>query len=367
MRICLDLTALDSPPSGIRTYVTELSRELRSFEPEIEFLPVGRSTHSGRSGRRLPPRMSKLWWDLWLVGRASARCRSDILHVPQFSAPVRFMGKLIVTVHDVIPLTEGAYRHSRGMRVYVSLMERTVQSASVVIVPSLYVRAEVLGILNLAEERVRVVPMAASDHLSPVTVARAIPEELREVGIDGPYVLNMAGFDVRKNLPLLLEAFARFRVTSVIPYRLVIAGAPHTHNERVYPRLGAQIEALGLGEAVILTGVVSESLKLTLYQHAAMYVTTSMNEGFGMTCLEAMRCGTPVIGMNRTSLPEVIGDGGLLVEPDAELIAQLMERIATDAAFAGSLRDRGLQRAQQFSWEKTARLTLQVYRDAVAG
>ncbi len=365
MRICFDQSALEFPPSGIRTYVSELSREMRALEPEIELVPVDRATHSGIVGRRLPPRLGKLWWDLWLAGRSSASSRSDILHVPHFSAPARFEGALVVTVHDLIPLTENAYRHSRGMRVYVSLMKRTIQSASFVIVPSLYVRAEVLRHLNIAEERIRVVPMAASDHFAPAIVAGAIPEELRRIGIDGPYVLNMAGFDVRKNLPMLLEAFKHFRETSVTSHRLVIGGAPHTRNDTVYPRLEPSIETLGLGDAVILPGVVSETLKLTLYQHAAMYVTTSMSEGFGMTCLEAMRCGIPVIGVNRTSLPEVIGDGGLLVEPDAELIAQKMERIATDPELAGHFRDRGLARAEQFSWEKTARLTLEVYRDAI--
>jgi glycosyltransferase involved in cell wall biosynthesis len=149
------------------------------------------------------------------------------------------------------------------------------------------------------------------------------------------------------------------------PAQLVIAGSAHSGNPAVFPPLEPEIHRLGLTDAVILPGRVSEEDKIALYQGADLYVTPSLYEGFGLTALEAMASGVPVIAANRTSLPEVVGEAGLLVEPEPDALVEAMTRVLTSPALADDLRQRGLMRSGQFSWRRTAELTLAAYHEAL--
>lgn len=362
VRVGIDTTPLTFPPSGIRTYAEALLRQLRSDQPDVQLTEI--ISESSWIVRRLPGKPARFWWDTVGVGSAS-RGSNDLLHVLHGSAPLRVSLPCVVTLHDLIPFTDPDYRLSRSMRVYQAAIERALQRTAAVIAPSSYVADEARRRWGWPEEKLHVIPMAADTRFAPAVDPRVIPQSLTQLGITGPYIFNTGGFDARKNLPVLIGAFARFRQEISQPFQLVIAGAAHTTNRRVYPALQPEIDRLGLSEHILLTGFVSESVKVALYQHAAMYVTPSRSEGFGMTCLEAMACGTPVIAARRTSLPEVVGDAGLLVEPDPETIAATMISLATDEAQRDLLRTRGPQRARQFSWRQTAAMTADVYRSVL--
>jgi glycosyltransferase involved in cell wall biosynthesis len=133
----------------------------------------------------------------------------------------------------------------------------------------------------------------------------------------------------------------------------------------VFPPLVPTIERLSLSDLVVLPGRISDEDKLALYRGATLYATPSLYEGFGLTVLEAMACGVPTVAANRTSLPELVGDGGLLVEPDVESFAKAMSTILNHPEQAANLRARGLARAATFSWRKTAELTLDAYREVI--
>jgi glycosyltransferase involved in cell wall biosynthesis len=365
MRVCLDASSLQFPPSGIRTYVDALIAEFSKMPGEIDLSLVDRSVRDGTVGSRVPERLSRFSWDVSGVSRAAHASDADILHVPQFSAPWKSGQRLVVTIHDLIPLMMPEYRDSKPMRVYLHVMQRTVQRAAAIIVPSEYVAMAVTGLLGIERERIHVIPMAAGPPFIPAVDLDSMPSSLKRLGIDRPYVFNIAGFDARKNLGCLLEAFAQFNESTGRAYTLVIGGAPHTGNPVVFPPVMPEIERLGLRGQVILSGVVAEPVKIALYQHATMYVTPSLQEGFGMTCLEAMACGVPVIAADRASLPEVIGDGGLLVPPEPDAVAGAMLGIDRLAELAESLRSRGLAQAAQFSWASTARMTVEAYGAAL--
>lgn len=364
MRVCLDTSSLSFPPSGIRTYVDALIAELGRMPGEIDLSAVTPDSYGLPMTSRVPPRLSRFWWDAWAVGRAANRTGADILHVPQFSMPFRTTMPVVVTIHDLIPITMAAYRRSTAMRVYLEVMRRTVQEAAVIIVPSGHVASAASAMLGIERQRIRIIPMAAHGSLVPTTDRESLPAGLKQLGIDGPYVFNIAGFDVRKNLACLLEAFALFRQEAENPHKLVIAGAPHTGNHEIFPPVMPIVERLGLSDYVILPGLVSESTKVALYQYAAMYVTPSLEEGFGMTCLEAMSCGVPTIAADRASLPEVVGEGGLLVPPEPKSVAEAMLSIDQGMAFADELRVRGLVQAAKFSWSETAKQTVGAYEVA---
>ena len=357
--VALDASFLSRPPSGTGTYVANLLMHLPTVAPDLGVISIEPQEEvSGRLGRAR--------WELLEVGREAARLAPDLLHVPTFSAPLWSPCPLVVTIHDVIPLVLPEYRRSRAMRAHLAIVSRTARAAQAVIVPSHHAAGDVVAQLALDPKRVWVTPEAADASFRPAEDREAAREAVRELGIRGRYIFNIGGLDVRKNLPLLLEAFASIRHGLGEDVQLVIAGAAHTGNATVYPPLEPVIERLVLRDAVVLPGRVTEAQRLALYQAADLYVTPSLYEGFGLTAVEAMACGVPLIGVKRTSLPEVVGDGGILVEPEIGALATAMRSVLTSNDVERELREKALRRAMAFSWEETARLTAEVYRSVLS-
>jgi glycosyltransferase involved in cell wall biosynthesis len=372
MRVAFDGEFLRLPPSGIGGYVRGLLPALQSVEPTLDLVVLAPNwdhtgLHTGRSRSPLADRrFQRASWELLGVARAARAVRPDLLHIPAFSAPVVSPVPFVVTIHDVIPFALPAYRASRAMRLHLGAMRRTVRAARLVIAPSEAAADDIAAELGIPRERIRVTLEAVGACYRPTEDVETLQARLSALGVRGRYIFNVGGLDVRKNVPLLLDAFARLRRRLDEPVQLVVAGAPHSDNAAVFPPLEPVVRRLGLQNDVLLTGRVSEDDKVALYQGAALYVTPSYYEGFGLTALEAMACGVPTVAANRTSFPEVVGDGGLLVEVDAEAIAAVMELVMTNQAIADDLRLRGLARAATFSWERAARQTLDVYREALA-
>jgi glycosyltransferase involved in cell wall biosynthesis len=221
-------------------------------------------------------------------------------------------------------------------------------------------------ILGVDPALIDVIAEAASRDLMPDQTGTSHDRARQRFEIPGPYLFNIGGFDKRKNLPLLIDAFGSALRSLPDGATLVIAGAPHSSNPTVFPPLEPIIERLGLRGKVLLTGKVTDDDRRLLYQGAVACISPSMYEGFGLTPLEAMACGTPVIVANRTSLPEVVGDAGLIVEPEVDPLAEAIIRIMTDPALRRDLGRRSVERAASFSWDRVARQTANVYRTVVA-
>jgi glycosyltransferase involved in cell wall biosynthesis len=234
-----------------------------------------------------------------------------------------------------------------------------------VLTPSCAAARDIERVLKIPSSRIRVTPEAAGSEFRPAENPTAIREQLVRLGVTGRYIFNVGGLDARKNVPVLLEAFAQVRARLDEPLQLVVAGARHSDNPAVFPPLDPVVDRLGIRPHVLLPGRISEEEKLALYQGAALYATPSLYEGFGLTALEAMACGVPTIAANRTSLPEVVGDGGILAEPTAEALAAAMLEVLTDPLRTSKLRERGISRAAGFTWTRTAELTLDAYREVI--
>jgi glycosyltransferase involved in cell wall biosynthesis len=381
VRIAMDGSFLRLPPSGTAAYVRGLQAGFYELHAGVDFAlldPDWREPHERFQGPRgrltctveaisSDDRLRRMRWDLSGVVTSARRHHADLLHIPHFSAPVRSSMPLVVTIHDVIPLVLPEYRASRAMRTRLAIMSRTVKRARLILTPSQAAAEDISWTLGIPPSKIRVTPEAAQARYVPAVDRGAAKRDVEQLGIDGPYLFNVGGLDVRKNLPMLIEAFAVARSELQPGTKLVIAGGAHSFNQTVFPDLDPVVEKSGLKSSVILTGRVSEDEKLRLYQAADLYVTPSIYEGFGLTALEAMACGVPTITANRTSLPEVVGDGGLLIEPTVPSLSKAITDVLTDDNLAASLRTRGLQRAKQFSWRRTAELTLAAYREALAG
>ncbi|HWV22598.1 MAG TPA: glycosyltransferase family 1 protein [Thermomicrobiales bacterium] len=365
--IGIDGNFLSMPHSGIGTYLRGLADAL---ERDADALGIRLRMISPDEGRFLHPgsKAHRFAWDA--AGASAATLRSgrplpDLLHLPQMTAPVWSPVPVVATIHDVIPFVLDDYRASRAMRAYLGLMSRTVRKARRVIAPSESAASDVSRVLGVPAARIRVIPEAPGGDLMPSMDGSAVAKVRQRWGIEGTYLFNIGGFDRRKNLPLLVEAFA-----AALPFlpdnvRLVIAGSAHTDNPRVFPPLEPVIRRLGVGNRVLLTGRVTDDERRALYQAAHGYITPSMYEGFGLTPLEAMACGVPAIVANRTSLPEVVGDAGLIVEPEVDVLAEAMVSLLTDDDLHDRLSVASLDRVATFTWEAAARATVDVYREAV--
>lgn len=367
LTIAIDGNFLAMPHSGIGTYLRGLLGALRD---DAEALGVDVQLVSPSDGRFLHPgsRTHRFAWDAAGVMGKLLRMpgpRPQILHLPQMTAPLWAPLPMVVTIHDVIPFILEDYRSSRAMRVYLALMARSARRSQRVIVPSESARIDVQQVLGIPPGRVRVIPEAAGPDLVPSRDGEAAARVRERWGLEGRYLFNIGGFDRRKNLPMLVEAFAA--ATSSLPetVKLVIAGAPHTPNPRVFPPLEPVIRKHGLQDRIVLTGRVPDEERRWLYQAAHAYITPSIYEGFGLTPLEAMACGVPAIVANRTSLPEVVGKTGLVVEPEVDDLAAAIRALMTDDDLRARLAAASLERAGTFTWAEAARSTASVYHEAI--
>lgn len=365
--VAIDGNFLALPASGIGTYLRGL---LDALNADADSLGVRMHLVEPAPGRFLHPgsKQHRFLWDAFGVAGGVLAARDpkpDLLHLPQMSAPLSSPIPVVATIHDVIPFVMDDYRASRAMRLYLATMARSVKKARRVIAPSRSAKADIARVLGIPADRIRVIEEAADPSFVPGTGGSAIALVAEKWGLTGRYLFNIGGFDRRKNLPLLIEAFAAALPSLDDDVRLVIAGAPHTGNERVFPPLEPVIREHGVEGRVVLTGRVTDEERLALYQAAHVYITPSEYEGFGLTPLEAMACGVPAIVANRTSLPEVVGDAGLCVEPTVEELSRAIVFLMTDDARHEALSRASLQRASQFSWPRAAKETVEVYREAL--
>ncbi len=285
----------------------------------------------------------------------------DLLHV-QYTAPPLAPCPVVATIHDLSfeHLPETFKRRSR-MQLRLTV-RRTARRAAHVIAPSEHTRRDLIKSYGLSPDRVSVIPLAAAPHFQPASATEI--ERVRNVyAIRGGYILAVGSIQPRKNLARLIRAYSdlrRARGGSKLPQLVIVGKQAWLYGETL-----RAIEEEGARDGTTLTGYVSESDLPALYSGALCFVYPSFFEGFGLPPLEAMRCGTPVVTGNLTSLPEVVGNAGLLVDPfDTGAIRDAIARLIDDAALRAELSARGLQRALAFDWRDTARMTLQVYRKA---
>lgn len=380
--IGFDAFFLENPMTGMGQYALHLWQELKRCNDfkalllmpadapaAVHDLAEGRAMAvSPPLGSRLPKKARKLWWEQVGVAAAARRARVNLVHVPYFSAPLRQTVPFIVTVHDAIPFVLKEYAGGRMMGSYLKLVSRAVRGAELILTDSRHSVGDIQRYLGIPSDRVRSIPLAAGSEFTPASSGEdeARIASLRErFGLDRPFVLNVGGFDRRKNLSALVEGFAMALPAIERDIDLVIVGSPHSGNVDFFPPLGPVIDRHGLGDRVKLTGFVSEQDKLDLYRAATAFIFTSTYEGFGLNPLEAMACGTPVISSNRSSLPEIVGEGGMLIDPTPREIAAALVTLLNDADLREALCRRGLERASAFSWSETARQTVQAYRDVL--
>lgn len=341
MKVALDATPLTAETGGVPRYVRELRRGLEGLGSGDSFVYV---TDQGVEGAIGPGGgwLERRWW-LAGLPMTLRRERVDVFHGTEFAVPYVRVCATVLSMHDLSPWMDAAW-HGAGVE---RVRRRTpwllrMGLATMVLTLSEAVRRRAIARFGLDPSRVVAVPLAGAAGLRPVSVS--VFEE--------PYFLYVGTIEPRKNLPMLVEAWRVVRATHRV--RLVLAG-----------RRRADGPEFVSGDGLEVLGAVPEERLAALYSGALAVVYPTLYEGFGLPVVEAMQCGAPVVTSMDESVVEVAG--GAAVHCDAgrleEWVAALT-RIIEDAGWRAELRVRGLARAGEFSWERTARETLAVYRTA---
>jgi glycosyltransferase involved in cell wall biosynthesis len=285
----------------------------------------------------------------------------DVLHV-QFTAPPFCPCPVVVSIHDLsfehLPQT-----FKRRSRTQLRLTVRhSARRAARIISLSEHGRRDIIETYGITAERVSAIPLAAPSHFAPVQDNRELQRVRHNYGIDGDYILTVGSIQPRKNLARLVQAYASLRgnkSADKLP-KLVLVGK----SGWLYDETLRALKETGVADTVVLTGYVPQEDLPALYSGALCFVYPSYFEGFGLPPLEAMKCGAPVIVGNKTSLPEVVGDAALTVDPfDVEAIASAMQRVIESPALREELSIKGQARAETFDWRETARKTLAIYQE----
>ncbi len=302
----------------------------------------------------------------WGIPSRIGKLQLDIFHSTNYFLPLflRPGVKAVATVHDLIPLkfpqfTPRAWK-TRFHPVFRRVLDRSVRRADRVITVSRHTRRDLVADLGLRPEKIAVVYNGIDEAYRPLDKA-VVERTVREkVGSSDPYLLYVGRFDPYKNVAGLVRAFAGFIRNRTDRPRLVLAGHPDPR----YPEAAEAVAELNLSSRVDFLDGVGEEELVALYNGARALVLPSLYEGFGLPPLEAMACGTPVIVSDRGSLPEVVGEAGILINPESsnELTAAI-GRLWDSEELRREFRGRGLARAGEFSWERTASETLKVYRE----
>ena len=309
--------------------------------------------------------IENLMWEQFTSPSAARKARVDLLHVPYFAPPYFPRTPSVITIHDIIPLRLPQYRTDPKMKAYLQLITRAALKANLIITVSQHAKQDILDALNVPAERIRVIYEAAGDEYHPISDLAVLSKVRDRYKLHGRYILYLGGLDQRKNVPQLVRAFAQLYHQLGDPdLQLLIAGNPDKLNGSLFPDPRPVAADLGITDRIIYRFIEEED-KPAIYSGASVFVFPSLYEGFGLTPLEAMSCGAPVICSNRTSLPEVVGDAAMSFDPDnIREMVQDMRNVLTNNELHADLRTRSLKRAAHFNWNKTAEETIAAFEEA---
>lgn len=369
-RIAIDAHMVGARETGNETYVRGVVRGLQELDGSREYLlytPHPDALPATMIAGRFQPRTIAAAGNIPRIGyampHAAWRDRIDLLHVT-YTLPPFLRCRSVVTVHDISYALFPETFSLRDRWLLSVAVPLSMRRATRVITVSEAARRDILRRYRIAAEKVVAIPNGVGSHFRPVHDRGEQSRVRARYGIPERYILAVGNLQPRKNLGRLIEAFAGLRRDGRIAHRLVLVGKSLWKEAEVF---GA-IRAHGLEDEVIATGYVADSDLPTIYSGADVFVYPSLYEGFGLPPVEAMACGAPVITSNTSALPEVVGDAAVTVSPTSTgEIAAALERVLGDERLRRDLRARGEERAATFTWRETARRTLRVYDEVLAG
>ena len=362
--IILDARTANEHFPGIGRYVTSLAQALHLTQPDLPVMLLR------NPAAITPPTLPDLptiectaspfsLQQQWRVRSILQQARTALYHSAYYLMPYLPGAPVVLTCYDLIPLIFPHYFSAPQRLIFRLSHWLALHTACATLAISEATKTDLIRFFHIDPARIVVTPLAADGHFQPPS--RAEIDRVRQAyALPDRYVLYFGSNKPHKNVPRLVQAFAQIGIRDRgSEIGLVIAG----HWDARYPEAKQAVEQLGLADRVKFIGPVQDDELPALYGGAEVFVFPSQYEGFGLPVLEAMACGTAVICGNRSSLPEVAGDAALLCDAnDVTMLAQTIEQVIAERDLRETLRARSLARAAQFTWERTAALTADIYR-----
>ena len=288
----------------------------------------------------------------------------ELYHVPQngIGLPMDKPCKMVITLHDIIPYKMPETVGPSYLKIFLEQIPKIVPQCDGIITVSNFSKEDIMREFDYPGEKIFVTHLAPEDIYKPKDkrFSKGLINKL--YGIENDYILYIGGFSPRKNIIGLIEAFSKLVLKHKKDIKLVIAGKKGLSYERYRNRA----ESLGILDKVLFPGFIPIEHLPFLYIAAELFVSPSFYEGFGLPPVEAMACGTPVIASNTTSIPEIVGNNALLINPwDTEELFQAMLKTLEDSSLRESLITKGFIRSSELSWDKTALHTLKAYNKII--
>lgn len=369
MRIGIDFHAAERDGSGNCTYIRNLVEALVRIDQANQYVLYvadrahpyyARFTDAGNVRIRETGMAKNPFLRIPFLGLQTYSDAIDVLH-SQYISPPFHRGKSVVIVHDLAFLHFPECFH--GFERYRStfMIPRNARAADQVLTVSQYSKDDIVAKCRVPADKVTVTYNGRDTRFSPVQPADAAAV-LNTYGLSGPYILAVGRLDPRKNLLRLIEAFNLIKKGGQVAHKLVIIGKPDYRSHEIEQALVEN------RQDIIMAGYVPNDELAAFYSAASVFVYPTIFEGFGLPCLEAMSCGCPVVSSRTSSIPEVVGDAAILVDPyQVSEIAAAMKKVIADPLLSAALKRKGTEQAKKFDWETTARRTLAVYEKAYAG
>jgi glycosyltransferase involved in cell wall biosynthesis len=368
MRFAVDAHAIGRHLTGNEVYIRSLLGGFAEVDQRSEFIAY--LSELGAE-RWIPERFqvrrvssnpyTRLGWELGRLIRADA---PDLIHV-QYTAPLLTKIPIVVTVHDVSFLEHPEYFTAARRSQLRLTVGHTVKSAARILTVSEFSRDAILRAYDVPPEKVRAIPNAASPEFRIIGRERAQRAIRNLLRFEAPFILSVGDLQPRKNQIGLIEAFSKLLTECPqLTHHLVLTGKSTWFT----PKVIEAARSCGFASRIHFTGFVSDEDLLELYNACDCFVFPSFYEGFGLPILEAMACGRAVACSNTSSMPEVADGAGLLFDPHRTgEITRALKDILIDSELRGRMERLGIQRAASFSWKKSARATLDVYKEVVSG
>ena len=290
--------------------------------------------------------------------------KSELTHFFNYIVPPFVHGKKVVTVHDMVYKSFPDTVRGRTKYMLEMGLKRSMKRADLIVTDSEFSRSEIIKYFPQHESKIRVVPCGVdTERFHPCDSPERIPEVKKSLEIEGDYFLYVGTIEPRKNLERLITAYTAFvKKAGESSPKLVLAGGKGWLDQGIYSR----VEKLGMTEKIIFTKYVPSEDMNPLMCGALAFVFPSLYEGFGMPPLEAMACGVPVLSSGEASLPEVTGDCAVICDAyDPESIADGMYRLYSSSELREELSRKGIMRARSFTWQRSAEMLMDVYRELV--
>ena len=369
MRVAIDIRKVHD--FGIGTYVRNVVRELARQDTTNEYLLVSQpadrelAAQTGPNFRAVVDRSGNYTLREQLsIPLLLARERVDVFHAPHYVLPPLVRCPSVVTIHDCIHLMFPQYLPNRLASTYArSLMWNATHRAAHVLTVSEASKRDILRFFRIPPDRITVVHNALDERFGTAPGDVDLHRVRERFQLHDPFVLYVGNIKPHKNVERLIEAFALVRTGPLAHVKLLIIGDEISK----YPTLRRTVHRLKLHKHVRFLGFVDDRTLAALYRLATVFAFPSLYEGFGLPPLEAMASGTPVVTSNVSSLPEVVGDAAVLVEPeDVNAIAHGLRKVLLDESLRAELRARGLARAAEFSWARSVATIHRIYTEAAA-